>query len=120
MGVLYPDQKQRYLRSGRPAEQKIALLERFAEDGFWLLDVWEVPGAYGPELEAQLLPDLLVRLKRYANAATRIILIKANVFDLCYSFLKENGYNVAPERLPFPGSGQQRVFREKFHKLVNQ
>jgi hypothetical protein len=33
--------------------------------------------------------------------------------------LKEEGYNVINERLPFPGSGQQKVFREKFSRIVN-
>jgi hypothetical protein len=45
--------------------------------------------------------------------------IKANVFDLCYSVLAARGYNVINERLPFPGSGQQEVFREKFNEIVN-
>src|ERR1700710_2398777 len=43
MGVLYPEQKKRYLASGRDVMLKEALLENFQEDGYWLLDLAEVP-----------------------------------------------------------------------------
>jgi hypothetical protein len=117
VGVLYPDKKQLYIKSGRPAEGKMELLEMFAEDGYLLIDLYETPLASDTDKEA--VASLLTRLEKLIDRTTPIILIKANVFDLCYPVLKENGYNVINVRLPFPGSGQQKVFREKFSGIVN-
>ena len=120
MGVLYPDKKQRYLKSGRRTEDKIELLEMFKEDGYLLLDLYEVPDdvfSLSNEASAQ---GLLKRLEKLVDKSTPIVLVKTNVFDLCYPILKEEGYNVVNERLPFPGSGQQKVFREEFNKIVNR
>jgi hypothetical protein len=118
MGVLYPDQKAAYLASGRDPDLKKDLLEIFRDDGYWLMDLSEVP----PELTGQSLesyvPDLLQRLHKTISPDTPILLIKANVYDLLYPVLSSQGYRVIPERLPFPGSGQQRVFREKFKKII--
>ena len=118
MGVLYPDLKTRYLRSGRKPDLKEELLTQFRDDGYWLMDVSEVPYTVLQNDYESCLPDLLQRLRKHADEQTPIILIKANVYDLCYSFLASHGYKVVNERLPFPGSGQQRIFREKFAKLI--
>jgi hypothetical protein len=118
MGVLYPEEKQRYLKKGRPTEGKADLLQLFQEDGFWLIDLYEVPGDFSKELEEQVVPNLLKRLPKYIDKQTPILLIKANIFDLCYGPLQEAGYNVSEERIPFPGSGQQGVFREKFRRAL--
>lgn len=118
MGVLYPEEKKRYLAKGRPTEGKADLLQLFQEDGFWLIDLYEVPGDFSKELEQQLVPNLLNRLPKYIDKQTPILLIKANIFDLCYGPLTEAGYQVSKERIPFPGSGQQGVFREKFKRAL--
>lgn len=119
MGVLYPEQKEAYLASGRETIRKKELLETFRDDGYWLLDLSEVP----PELTGQSLedcvPGLLQRLQKHITPTTPIILIKASVYDLLYPMLTEQGYQVVAERLPFPGSGQQKVFREKFKKIMD-
>jgi hypothetical protein len=118
MGILYPEQKKQYLESGRDTELKQELLELFREDGYFLIELSELPCSLlegQPEEEVQALPD---RLSHLINKKTPVILIKANVYDLCYEKLSANGYRVHPDRLPFPGSGQQRVFREKFRKAI--
>ncbi len=118
MGVLYPELKGRYLKSGRKIELKEELLFQFQSDGYWLMTVAEVPfGVAGNSLEG-CLNDLPERLGKYITKQTPIILIQADVYDLCYPLLTQHGYNVINERLPFPGSGQQRVFREKFAKVI--
>lgn len=61
---------------------------------------------------------MLQRLQKIIDKKTPILLLKAKVYDLCYSCLKEQGYNVIKKRLPFPGSGQQRIFRETFAKVI--
>lgn len=119
MGVLYPDLKQRYLKSGRKTERKEELLFQFQSDGYWLTTVVEVPfGVAGDSLQ-DCLPDLPARLNKYITKQTPVILIQADVYDLCYPLLTQQGYNVINERLPFPGSGQQRVFREKFARVIS-
>lgn len=114
MGSLYPDLKKQYLSSGRDTELKKDLLETFQSDGFWLLDVYETPvEETGNELQV-----LLEKLKRLITTDTCIILIKTNIYDLCYASLTGAGYSVINERIPFPGSGQQGVFREKFGRAI--
>jgi len=114
-GVLYPDLKQRYLKSGRKTELKEELLLQFQSDGWWLMTVAEVPfDLSGLSLEDSLLP----RLEKYIPKQTPIVLIQTAVFDLCYPFLTQQGYKVINERLPFPGSGQQKIFREKFAAII--
>jgi hypothetical protein len=114
MGSLYPDQKKQYLGSGRDTELKKDLLETFQSDGYWLLDLYETPVEESGN-EVQL---LLEKLKKLVTKDTCIILIKANIYDLCYTPLTDAGYKVINERIPFPGSGQQGVFREKFGRAI--
>jgi len=118
MGVIYPELKTTYLKSKRNPELKAELLENFQSDGYLLIDLSEVPQELTGESDAECLPDLLQRVGKLASRKTRIILIKANVFDCAYGALKEAGYKVSAERLPFPGSGQQRVFRVGFRRAL--
>ncbi len=118
MGVLYPDQKDEYLASGRQTMLKIDLLERFRHDGYWLYDLCDIPTSIVPGPTPQHAEQLHEDLKQHASAGTRIILVKANVYDLCYDLLASNDYHVIKERLPFPGSGQQKVFRDKFKQAI--
>jgi hypothetical protein len=118
MGVLYPERKERYLAAGRDTVLKHDLLQSFKEDGFWLMDLSEVPCSLANSNLESCVPSLLYRLNKNICKTTPIILIKSNVYDICYSILHSNGFNVNAERMPFPGSGQQKVFREKFKKAV--
>ncbi|RFS13989.1 hypothetical protein [Emticicia sp. C21] len=118
MGVLYPEQKKEYLASRRATSLKEELLERFQEDGYWFISLSEVPCSLVEEPLENFLPSLLERLKNQIDKSIPIILIKANVYDICYAPLVANGYNAYHERIPYPGSGQQGVFREKFSRGV--
>lgn len=118
MGVLYPELKAQYLATKRDPALKVELLEHFQSDGYWLMDLSEIPHEVSGTEPEDALPSLLARLEKAASHKTRIILIKANVYDCCYPTLKELGYKVSDERIPFPGSGQQAVFREKFRKAL--
>lgn len=118
MGVLYPEMKARYLAKKRDPALKAELLEEFQSDGYWLMDLAEVPHEVSGIRHEDSLPDLLMRVEKVAGPETRIILVKANVYDCCNAVLKERGYMVSAERVPFPGSGQQGVFREKFRRAL--
>ncbi|GAB4093697.1 hypothetical protein [Flaviaesturariibacter terrae] len=120
MGVLYPRQKEAYLKAKRPAEGKTELLRRFQGDGFWLWNFYPLPASLTTDPDAVLLQRLFAQLRRYASFETHIILIKASVYDTCYGPLTDAGYRVAPERLPYPGSGQQGVFREGFRRALRE
>ena len=118
MGILYPDQKKAYLASGRDADLKTDLLDAFKEDGYWLMNLCQIPGTLFEGNFESLVPPLIERIKKEIDKKTPIILIKASVYDLCYEPLTSRGFNVYPDRIPFPGSGQQGVFRQKFQKAV--
>lgn len=118
MGILYPELKAQYLASKRHPDLKKELLEHFQSDGYWLMDLSEVPHEVSGVNPADELPSLLTRLKKVTDRKTQIILIKANVYDCCYQALKESGYKVSSERIPFPGSGQQATFRERFREAL--
>lgn len=120
MGVLYPELKAAYLKSKRDPGIKKELLENFQSDGYWLIDLSEIPHELSNERAEDSLQDLLKRVGKVADKNTSIILIKSNVFDCCYPVLKELGYKVSDERIPFPGSGQQGVFRERFGRALKQ
>jgi hypothetical protein len=118
MGVLYPEQKKQYLASRRDTLLKEELLERFQEDGYWFISLSEVPCSLIDESLENFLPSLLERLKNQIDKSIPIILIKANVYDICYAPLVANGYHVYNDRIPYPGSGQQGIFRKKFRRGI--
>ena len=118
MGLLYPKEKQKYLSSGRNSSMKKELLENFKTDGYWLLDLSEIPTSVSNNSLESYVPSLISKLEKHISKNTPIILIKSNVYDVCYAPLKARGYRVINERLPFPGSGQQKVFREKFKRSL--
>lgn len=120
MGILYPRDKELYLRSKRDTSMKEQLLERFRADGFWLLDLYELPTDYIDVKDADPAQDLIRRIEKAISGDPDMILIKANVYDICYSKLRDAGYRVIDERIPFPGSGQQGVFRDKFQRALQQ
>jgi hypothetical protein len=76
MGVLYPELKAAYLASKRDSHLKAELLEHFQSDGYWLMDLSEVPHELTGGDPAQALPDLLERIRKAADKKTHIILIK--------------------------------------------
>ena len=97
---------------------KIELLQRFKDEGFWLVDAVEKPinkvaGQRTPEKERERLirksiPDLLTRLERLKqedvlNRKTGIILIKKVVHNVLYPVLTTKGYRVLNEgKIDFP------------------
>ena len=69
-------------------------------------------------LSAQL-PTLIEKIKEVADEQTKIILIKATVYDTAFHFLQEEGFkNVVDIRIPFPGQGRQILFQTKFDEAL--
>lgn len=95
---------------------KAELLGELRDRGVFLVDLKRDP-VDGTSLR-DAVPDLLRRVKLLAPE--KIILIKATVHDAAYLPLVEAGLPVVAERVPFPGSGQQRRFEEAFARALRR
>jgi hypothetical protein len=91
-------------RSGKAAQ-----LQQLADAGVFLIDLKTDPKSASESLE-RFVPDLVARA--LALEPDYVITIKANVCDLAQQPLRSAGLRVVNERVPFPGSGQQRRFLE--------
>jgi hypothetical protein len=92
-------------RAGKASE-----LRRLSDRGVFLIDLKPESKQPGDALELYV-PDLVARA--VALTPRQIITIKANVCDLTQPALRAAGLGVAGQRVPFPGSGQQRRFLER-------
>lgn len=117
--ALYPDLKDEFIASGRNCEIKESILLKLKADGFYLLDLSELPlSLLKGDLSSQL-PSLIEKIKVVSNEQTKIILIKTTVFDTTYLHLQKEGFeNVINVRIPFPGQGGQKLFQTKFHEAL--
>jgi len=97
-------------RSHKPAQ-----LSRLRDQGVFLIDLKTDPKVGDEQLD-QHVPDLVKRAR--ALAPEHVITIKANVCSLCQEPLRAAGLNVIDERIPFPGSGQQRRFVEAMTRAL--
>ena len=93
-------------------------LERLKSDGVYLIDLAAVPVNYHSPVERETALkqniDEVVALARELDP-TGIVLVKQNVFDWLERPLRAAGLPLLHEAMiPFPGSGQQRRFRERF------
>lgn len=121
--ALYPELKEKFLASGRNSEIKKTILLKLKADGFYLLDLSELPlSLITGGLDAQL-PSLLSSINQVIDDKTNIILIKATVYDAAFLYLRERGFNNTVDvRIPFPAQGGQKEFQKKFCealKLIN-
>jgi predicted ATPase len=118
--ALYPKLKAQFISSGRNSHIKKSVLEKFQEDGFYLLDLSELPlSLLDKDLRSQL-PDLFDKINAIIDDNTHIILIKANVYDIAFPLLKQKFENVIDQRIPFPGQGGQRKFQDEFKRALRK
>lgn len=87
--------------------EKAGQLNCLADRGVFLTDL-----KLEPKLEDETLEDYVADLvARAVELRPRhVITIKANVCDLVQPALRAAGLDVLDQRIPFPGSGQQRRF----------
>jgi hypothetical protein len=90
-------------------------LARLRDAGVFVIDLKTDPKIGDESLDAHV-PDLVTRAA--ALAPEHVITIKANVCDLCQGPLRAAELEVAGERIPFPGSGQQRRFVEGMRRAL--
>ena len=118
--ALYPKLKEQYLLNRRNNEIKNSILQKFQQEGFYLLDLSELPlSLINTNLRSQL-PNLIERIKSVANDNTQIILIKANVYDIAFQPLKKQFEKVIDQRITFPGQGGQRKFQDEFKQALKK
>jgi hypothetical protein len=82
--------------------------------GVFLIDVKRDP-LEGGGLDAEV-PGLVRRATKLKPE--KIIVIRASVFDLARQPLADAGLPIVDERVPFPGSGQQRRFEAAFPRAA--
>lgn len=82
-------------------------LSCLADRGVFLIDLKLEPKLDGETLEGYV-ADLVARAVELRPR--HVITIKANVCDLAQPALRAAGLHVIGQRIPFPGSGQQRRF----------
>ena len=95
---------------------KAELLGRLRDRGIFLIDLWRDP--VDARSEAPDVAGLLRRVRQLAPE--RIIVIKTGVFDIVRGPLLEAGMPLVDERVPFPGSGQQRKFERAFARALRR
>src|SRR5690606_26145279 len=118
--ALYPDMKEKYIKSGRKKETKITILERLKIDGFYLLDLSELPLSILNNNLVSQLSGLTERIASVANSETKIIFIKANVYDTAFGVLIDRFPNSIDVKIPFPGQGWQKKFQVEFKKALDK
>lgn len=99
-------------------------LHRFQQDGWYMIEALEqsqnheVTKRQRQELIGKGLPQLIERVGRLADADTKIILIKSNVFEVVAEPLRKAGFRVLnTELIDYPGQYNQQAYREKLAKL---
>jgi hypothetical protein len=117
--VLYPEAKKKYLEYNRHTQIKEIILKQLQIDGYFLLDLFELPISLCSDNEIQAVSKLTKKLEKICDSKTPIILIKANVFDIAYKPLKLK-FNVMNKRIEFPSCGNQLKFQTKFTELIKQ
>ena len=106
-------------------KRKKYFLEKFKEDGFYLIDSIDKPFAekYSSRQKTELIRkeqnNLLTKIINLVDKSTKVILIAATVHKANYDFLKRNDVKVINRELvDFPGSGGQVKYRAKMSALL--
>lgn len=122
MEIVFPEERNR---------EKGLLLNKFKENGFFLIDACEYPinqhksdkiKKHHINIKENVL-NLKEKIKTLIDNDTKIILIKKNIFRLLYDELKLNqGFNIInTEYLVFPSHNQRNIltFKKKLKEMLN-
>lgn len=96
-------------------ENKAELLARLRNQGVFLIALKRDSVDGG--LLATEVPGLVRRVRRLAPEK---IAIKSSVFALVRDALLDAGLPLVDDRVPFPGSGQQRKFEDAFARALRR
>jgi hypothetical protein len=99
----------------RPRHDKVPYLGELRRRGVFLLDLKPDAPRNGEPLGPCVAP-LLLNVE--THAPEKIILIKTDAYDAAYPAMKKAGLPVVDIRVPFPSTGQQVTFRQKFRQAL--
>ena len=119
IGVIYPSLKNQYLDSKRSPDIKEQILNKFEQDGFFLLDLFELPVSLNTDTDNEAVNKLILKIEGLGINKAPIVLIKANVFDTAFIPLSKK-FNVINKRIEFPSSGNQQKFHDKFLEVMKR
>lgn len=104
------------LKAEPTRRNKAELLGELRDRGVYLIDLKLDP--VDGKLIAMEVPGLVRRVR--ALDPDKVIVIKSSVYDLVREPLVDAGLPIIDERVPFPGSGQQRRFEEAFARALRR
>lgn len=111
--ALYPHE---FGETREERERKHGWLKRFQTDGYRLIDAVKEPGK---PTRAAIRGNAARLIEKIREIDPRqVVLITVPVYDTLSGSLEEAGVPAVDCPLPFPGSGQQREFRDQFKALV--
>jgi hypothetical protein len=102
-------------------------LRKFQADGWYMIEALETSQQHRVTKSVrqarirESLPRLIERVNELADANTKIILIKSNVFEVAAEPLRDAGFTVLnSELVDYPGHFNQRAYRDKLTRLAAQ
>jgi hypothetical protein len=105
-------------------DAKTPWLKKLKHDGVYLIDLAPVPVNYHTPLERAdaLQLNIEATISRAAELQPDgVVLVKQNVFGLLQNPVLEAGLSLLHDDfIPFPGSGQQKRFRERFAAALTE
>ncbi len=116
--VLNPELKNVYLQTDRNSEVKKIILEELKATGIYLIDLYQLPLSLSAETETDAIASTKAKIVGLVDQETPIIAIKVDVYDALKHELSD--YNLIPERIPFPSSGQQTNFKVAFESALKK
>ncbi len=109
-------------------DHKAEFLNSFKEDGYYLVDAVDAieSGTSSPKRTKAIkanaenkISEIRDLLSKYGDQNTKVVLIKATVFDGLYDLMK-NDFDIINVKVPFPSSGQQAKFLTQMKKVVRE
>lgn len=95
---------------------KAALLAELQDRGMFLIDLKPDP-VDGSSLD-DYVPELISRCKELDPS--KIVLVKATVYDAAFAPLRQAGLPVVDQRVYFPSTGRQADFRRQFAAAIGE
>lgn len=121
--ALYPEAESQSEADLEAAKE--SWLHRFQHDGFYMIEALEASMVHEVTKKerqtniSHTLPSILKRVSELADADTKIILIKSNVFEVAVEPLRAAGFTVLNKALvDYPGHYNQQAYRQKLAALV--
>jgi ABC-type transport system substrate-binding protein len=124
MKLLYPSET-KLLKPKEIRKRKKEFLEKFKNDGFYLIDSLDQPfdNNYSTSQKVKLIKNgqqaLAEKIQNLLYEQTKVILIAVPVFKANFQFLNNQKIPIINEEaIDFPGSGGQKKYREKMNRIL--